>query len=87
MATLETAAAIAPYGNYMVASEEYEPGGGWDYLAYPQFIADNPGADGLAVGTAICDSYYAKCASQGTDDMATLLRHRPVRHPRSGRRL
>lgn len=72
MATLETAAAIAPYGNYMVASEEYEPGGGWDYLAYPQFIADNPGADGLAVGTAICDSYYAKCASQGTDDMATL---------------
>lgn len=72
MSTLENAAAIAPFGNYMVASEEYEPGGGWDYYGYMQYICDNPEADGLSVGAAICDSYYAKCELQGTADMATL---------------
>ena len=72
MATLETAAALSPYGRYMVASEEIEPGTGWDYTAWLQAICDNPTADGLAVGTAICDSYFAKCQAGQTDDIATL---------------
>ncbi|MDO4582416.1 MAG: clostripain-related cysteine peptidase [Bacillota bacterium] len=72
MASLETAAAIAPYGNYMVGSEEYEPGGGWYYSHFPQYMLDNPGCDGLEVGRAICDGYFAKCEYYGQEDMATL---------------
>ncbi len=72
MATLENAASIAPYGKYMVASEEYEPGGGWDYSAWPQYIADHPDESGEAIGKMICDSYYAKCIKNETQEMATL---------------
>lgn len=31
MATLETASVLSPYADYMIASQELEPGGGWDY--------------------------------------------------------
>lgn len=72
MASLENAAAIAPYGNYMVASEETEPGGGWDYTAWVQYLSDHPEESGLEIGTAICDSYYAKCEAYQEDAMATL---------------
>ncbi|MDO4544064.1 MAG: clostripain-related cysteine peptidase [Clostridia bacterium] len=72
MASLETAAAIAPYGNYMVASEEYEPGEGWAYTAFADYLANNPTADGEDLGKVICDSYYQKCAQTDNDAMATL---------------
>lgn len=72
MATLETAAALAPYARYMVASEEWEPGGGWDYYEWLQYIADHPEKSGLEVGKVICDSYYEKCEDTGDEDMVTL---------------
>ncbi len=31
MATLETASVLSPYADYMIASQELEPGGGWNY--------------------------------------------------------
>jgi hypothetical protein len=31
MGNFEVAKAMAPYGHVMVASEELEPGNGWDY--------------------------------------------------------
>ena len=37
MGTLETANALAPYADYMIASEETEPGTGWDYSALGSF--------------------------------------------------
>lgn len=72
MASLENAAAIAPYGSYMVASEELEPGGGWDYAAWVQYLCDHPEESGLEIGTAICDSYFAKCEANEEGAMATL---------------
>ncbi|HWP50448.1 MAG TPA: clostripain-related cysteine peptidase [Clostridia bacterium] len=72
MATLENAAALCPYGKYLVASEEIEPGTGWDFTAWLEYISSNPTADGLEVGKAICDSYFAKCESSGASEMATL---------------
>ncbi|MDL2205504.1 clostripain-related cysteine peptidase [Eubacteriales bacterium OttesenSCG-928-N13] len=72
MATLETMAAIAPYANYMVASEEYEPGGGWDYEAFMNYLGNNPGANGADFGKAICDTYYQKCERDQNQSMATL---------------
>ncbi len=72
MASLENAAAVAPYGRYMVASEETEPGGGWDYAAWLQYLCDHPEQSGLDIGKIICDSYMAKCAASDEDAMATL---------------
>lgn len=72
MGSLETAAAVAPYARYMVASEELEPGGGWDYWSWLQYISDHPEKDGLEVGKVICDSYYEKCKLCGDEAMATL---------------
>ena len=72
MSTMETAAALTPYARYMVASQELEPGTGWDYTAWLNALVADPTADGLAVGTTICDSFYAKCAAGGTESLATL---------------
>lgn len=72
MSTLETAAAIAPYGRYMVASEEIEPGTGWDYTAWLSRLSNNSAQTGLELGRTICDTYYQKCQLAGTEDMVTL---------------
>ncbi|MEA4824410.1 MAG: clostripain-related cysteine peptidase [Clostridiaceae bacterium] len=72
MASLENAAAVAPYGNYMVASEETEPGGGWDYAVWPAYLSEIPDCTDYELGTVICDSYMAKCEIQETAAMATL---------------
>lgn len=72
MSTLETAAALSPYGRYMVASQEWEPGTGWDWTAWLSFLAENPTADGLAAGRVICDGFLEKCAAVGMESIATL---------------
>ncbi len=72
MSTMETAAALTPYARYMVASQELEPGTGWDYTAWLNALTAAPTADGLALGTTICDSFYDKCAAGGTESLATL---------------
>lgn len=68
MATIETAMALAPYAEYMIASEEVEPGEGWDYEALLSHVIANPDTDGAALGKTVCDSYYAKVQ----DDCCTL---------------
>ena len=72
MSTLENASILSTYGNYMVASEEYEPGGGWDYTGWTQYLMDNPDTEGEQLGKEICDTYFTKCAQYGEDAMATL---------------
>lgn len=58
MATVECANILSPYAKYMYASEELEPGGGWDYEAIGNYLQENPLADGDALGRIVCDSYY-----------------------------
>lgn len=72
MATIEVAGLYAQYANYLVASEEIEPGGGWSYTDWVQYLVDTPQATGAELGTVICDSYYAKCESTQDEAMATL---------------
>jgi hypothetical protein len=60
MATAEIAANLAPYARYLVASEELEPGAGWNYTPFLNALVANPAADGLAAGTAIANGYAAK---------------------------
>jgi len=72
MATLETAQAVEPWGDYLIASEETEPGGGWAYDTWPAWLAEYPGVAPDELSRAICDSYFYKCVSTHTDDMSTL---------------
>lgn len=71
MATLETAQILAPYADYMVASEEVEPGGGWAWAEWPAWFA-NPKGGIPGLGALICDSYMEKCEDYGVADTATL---------------
>ncbi len=72
MSTIENAVVCSKYSKYLVASEEYEPGGGWDYTGWLSYLCQNPSSTGAELGKSICDTYYAKCATYGAQDMATL---------------
>lgn len=61
MSTLETANILVPYARYMFASEECEPGGGWNYTDIMNFLSENPDADGTNLGEMQCPSYYQHC--------------------------
>jgi hypothetical protein len=71
MASVETASIMAPYARYMVASEEVEPGGGWDYSAFFGALAASPGMDGLELGIAISDSFYGKYLKTSMEGLIT----------------
>lgn len=60
MGTLEIAEALKDVGRYLAASQDVEPGGGWDYTSFLNFIVSNPSADGGAIGKAIAEGFLAK---------------------------
>ena len=55
MASLEVAAALQPYANYLVASEEVTMG--WDWSAVVGHMVSQPLASGHSLGQAIVESY------------------------------
>lgn len=64
MATTDTATALEGYGKYMIASEETEPGYGWDYRAWLKSLAEDTTMSAAKIGQEIADSYmdsYTKC--------------------------
>lgn len=67
MASLETAEAMHGYGRYLAASEEIEPGEGWDYTTWLNKLSGDPALNSAQVGRAIADSFidwYAKQSVQ-----------------------
>lgn len=60
MASVECANILSPYAEYMYASQEIEPGYGWDYTAIGTYLGQNPNAQGDALGKKVSDSYYAQ---------------------------
>ena len=62
MASLEVAHAMAPFAKTLVASEELEPGTGWDYTATLSALEASPDMDGLALGRVIADAFKASFA-------------------------
>ncbi|HWQ65642.1 MAG TPA: clostripain-related cysteine peptidase [Methanospirillum sp.] len=57
MGTIEVAAAIAPHAQYLVASEELEPGSGWSYGGWLSVLLQDPGIDPVTIGKAMVDSF------------------------------
>ncbi len=72
MANIDTANIISPYASYMIASQELEPGNGWDYTGILTALAANPKISSKEIGIAVCDSFMEGCVKYGTAAEATL---------------
>ncbi len=71
MSTLETANVLTTYANYMIASQESEPGTGWEYTSLTKYLAKNPSCTGMELGKQICNSYLDSM-DRSTRGFATL---------------
>lgn len=58
MATVETAYAMEPYADYLLASEEYEPGTGWAYTNFLSRLNKNPAMDSVALCKLAIDDFH-----------------------------
>lgn len=58
MASVEMAVVASDYARYLVASEDLEPGEGWNYN-FLRVLNDHPQMDGKTLGVAIVDYFLA----------------------------
>ncbi len=72
MANLETAVTVEPYADYLIASEETEPGYGWYYTDWLTQLSENTSADTLTIGKTICDTFTSDNAERTRGDSTTL---------------
>ena len=72
MATYDTVNALDGFTRYVVASEETEPGCGWNYVGWLGALAGNPAMGGAKLGKEICDTYLSDCEAYEVADTATL---------------
>ena len=72
MATVETALMAEEFADYMIASEETEPGIGWYYTEWLTALGENPSIDTLDLGKIICDTFVSECAKQAAGQKTTL---------------
>ncbi len=72
MATAETGLMLSDYADYMIASEEVEPGIGWYYTNWLTQLSRNPSMDTLSIGKTIVDDFTAACARNCNGQQTTL---------------
>ena len=72
MATIDVAHTFRDLAHYLVASEELEPGNGWNYSGFLNALAEDPSMGGAQLGRAICDSYAEGCKQAWTEGEITL---------------
>ena len=61
MATLETGLMLDNYADYMIASEETEPGIGWYYTNWLTALGNNSSLPTIQIGKQIVDDFVAQC--------------------------
>lgn len=72
MATVETALMLDSYSDYLIASEETEPGVGWYYTDWLTALGADPSMSTTEIGKNIIDSYTAACAKTCAGQKTTL---------------
>lgn len=72
MATVETGLVVGQYADYMIASEEAEPGVGWYYTDWLTDFSADPSMDTLTLGKEIVDSFTNACAKTVPGQSTTL---------------
>lgn len=70
MAAAEVAHVLSPYADYLAASQENEPGSGWDYKTVLSSLAAQPSMTGLQLGRIVADSFVAYQKASGDADRA-----------------
>ncbi len=72
MATAETALTVSPYADYLLASEETEPGIGWYYTDWLTALGSDPGMPTPELGRRVADDFVKTCAAKAPGQKATL---------------
>jgi len=72
MATLETAIVLEPYADYMIASEEVEPGIGWYYTGWITALSRNTSIKTIDLGKKLIDDYVKEVRAKTPSSQATL---------------
>ena len=72
MATAETALMLTPYADYLIASEETEPGVGWYYTNWLTEFGKNPSKPTIEIGQKIVDDFVDVCAQKCRGQLTTL---------------
>ena len=72
MGTVETDLMAAEYADYLIGSEETEPGIGWYYTDWLNALSDNTSMDTLDLGKKIIDDFVDTCGTQCAGQKTTL---------------
>ena len=72
MATLETAFVLEPFADYMIASEELEPGIGWYYTGWLDALSENTSIASIDLGKKLIDDYVQEVKNKTPKSQATL---------------
>ena len=72
MATTETALMLADHADYMIASEETEPGIGWYYTDWLTKLSKNTSMPTVELGREIIDDFVDTCAQKCRGQSTTL---------------
>ena len=72
MATTETALVCSSFADYLIGSEETEPGIGWYYTNWLNKLSANTSLSTLEIGKQICDDFVETCARSCAGQKATL---------------
>ncbi len=72
MATTETALMLTRHADYLIASEETEPGIGWYYTGWLSSLSDNTSLSTLEIGKEIIDDFVDTCGKKCPGQSTTL---------------
>ena len=72
MSTVEAAVVLEPYADYMIASEEVEPGIGWHYTGWISALSGNTSIPTTDLGKKLIDDYVAEVRNRVPRSQATL---------------
>ncbi len=72
MATTETALMLSNYADYMIGSEETEPGIGWYYTNWLSAVSNDTSLSTLDIGKMIADDFTNQCARRCPGQSTTL---------------
>ncbi len=72
MQTAETAVAMEPYADYLIASEETEPGTGWYYTNWLTNLSNNTSIPTTELSKTIIDDFITKSYQSSSRDKTSL---------------
>lgn len=64
MSTMEVACVLYDFADYMIASEDYESGYGWEYKYWLTELAENPAISTPELAKIICDDFVTESSGE-----------------------